>query len=179
MRSDEWPSALAYEIWASLEPSDTIAVAEMLKKLMKLKLSRKEDRKKLGKRIAMIQGGYTCKVDGNQKLAVVSMPAERLTLTNHQETMICDTKREKMTAKRLIEAIQQNFRLKGGANSDDKDIVKETALFPGNFPGNCYNCGKSGRKRPDCLGKKKPFSGMGWYNRKFHECNGNGHKLAD
>ena len=42
-RSDTWPSALAYEIWVSLEkenkPSDTIAVAEMLKKLMKLKLS--------------------------------------------------------------------------------------------------------------------------------------------
>ena len=74
-KSDEWPGALAYEIWASLEddnkPSDTIAVAEMLKKLMELKLSNKEEPKKLGKRLAMIQGGYTCKVDKNQKPAVV------------------------------------------------------------------------------------------------------------
>ena len=49
------PVRLPSEIWASLEeenkPSDTSAVPEMLKKLMKLKLSKKEDPKKLGDRI--------------------------------------------------------------------------------------------------------------------------------
>ena len=66
-RSDKWHSALVYEIWASLEdenkPSDALALAEMLKKLLKLKLSNKKDHKKLCEKIAMIQGEYTCKVD--------------------------------------------------------------------------------------------------------------------
>ena len=39
-RSDKWPSALVYEIWASLEdenkPSGTLALAKMLKKFLKL-----------------------------------------------------------------------------------------------------------------------------------------------
>ena len=60
VRSNKWPSVLACGIWESLvdenKPSDTIALAEMLKKLMNLKLSKKEDPKKLGERIVMIQG---------------------------------------------------------------------------------------------------------------------------
>ena len=52
VRSNEWPSALTYKIWASLEdenkPSDILAWAKMLKKLMQLKPSEKEDPEKLG-----------------------------------------------------------------------------------------------------------------------------------
>ena len=139
------PVRLPSEIWASLEeenkPSDTSAVAEMLKKLMKLKLSKIEDPKKLGERIGMIQGGYTCKVDENQKLAVV-VNAD----TIRQVTMIYDIKNEKMIAERLIKATQKNFRLKGEADSDNKESVRKTALFSGNFPGSCYNCGNQGTK---------------------------------
>ena len=183
-RSDEWPSALACEIWASLvdenKPSDTIAVAEMLKKMMNLKLSSGEDPKKLGERIAMVQAGYTCKVDENQKIAtVVSAGGKAYANTIQQETMLCEFKNEKMTAKRLIKAMQQNFRLKGGEESDDEVSVLETALALGNFPGKCYNCGKPGHKRPDCPEMQKPFSGMGRYQGKCHECGGIGHKQSD
>ena len=74
-RSDELPTLLAYEIWASLEdgnkPSDTLPLAQMLKKRMKLKLLKNEDLNMLGKRIAVIQHRYMCKVDKNQKFGVV------------------------------------------------------------------------------------------------------------
>ena len=51
-----------------------------------------------------------------------------------QETIICDIENEKMTAKRLIKAMQQNFRPKGGADSDeDNDSDKGTALMTGAF----------------------------------------------
>ena len=39
--------------------------------------------------------------------------------------------------------------------------------------------GKSGHQRTHSPEKKKPFSGMAWYNRNFHKRNENGHKLAD
>ena len=124
-RRNEWPSALACEIWANLmdenKPSDTIAVAEMLKKMMNLKLSSGEDPKKVGERIAMVQAGYTCRVDKNHKIAtVVSAGGKAYANTIQQETMLYEIKNEKMTAKRLIKAMQQNFRLKGGEESDDE-----------------------------------------------------------
>ena len=118
------------------KPSETLTLAEMLKKLMKLKLSNKEDHRKLGERIAMIQGGYMCKVDENQRLAgAVNAGRRDYADIICQETIICNiSKNEKMTAKRLIKAMQQNFRPKGGADSDeDNDSDKGTALMTGAF----------------------------------------------
>ena len=94
--------------------------------------------------------------------------------------MLCEFRNEKMTAKRLIKAMHQNFRLKGGSDSDDKDSVRmETALALGNFPGKCYNCRKPGHKRPDCPEKPTLFSGIGRYQSKCHECGGGGHNQLD
>ena len=63
------------------KPNDTISLVEMLTKLKNLKLSKKEDPKKLGERIAMIQGDYTCKVDKNQKIAVIVNAGRKTTMT--------------------------------------------------------------------------------------------------
>ena len=93
------------------KPSDTLALVKMLKKLMELKLSNKEDPKKLGKGIAMVQGRYMCKVDEHQKLAmVVNADGRAYADTICQETMLCDIKNENMTAKRLIKAMRKNIQ---------------------------------------------------------------------
>ena len=90
----------------------------------------------------MIQCGYACKVDENQKLAVlVNVGGKAYADKIFQETVICNIKSEKMTAKRLVETMQLNFMPNGGADSDDEDSINETALVTGAFQYKCYNCG--------------------------------------
>ncbi len=47
MKTEDWPDGLAWKLieklWAKFKPSDTIASAEQLEKLMKLKLKKKPD----------------------------------------------------------------------------------------------------------------------------------------
>ena len=75
VKTTDWPGGLACELWKELQdefkPNDTIAKAEQLKKLMELKLSKGEDPKKFGGRMAMIQNMYGCTLDESHKIAVV------------------------------------------------------------------------------------------------------------
>ena len=88
--TDEYPSGLLCKLWEALEneyePSDMIASAELLGTLMKLKLNKSEDPKKLGEKISAIQARYKSKVSEEHKVAiVVNASGERYAETIRQE----------------------------------------------------------------------------------------------
>ena len=97
-----------------------MATSEMLKRLVVLKLSKNVDPKKLGKRMAMIQAGYNCKLDKTQNIAVVVSAAGKIyTDTIQQETVCCEVNSVPVTTGRLIKAMHENYRLKRGADLGD------------------------------------------------------------
>ena len=87
---------------------------------------------------------------------------------------MCKIKNEKMTAKRMIKVMQQNFRLKQGADSDDGDGLLETVLVSGAFLYKCYNCEEQCHKANLCPRKKDNQS----FDRECNYYGGKGHKEA-
>ena len=66
-RTDDWPSALACEIWNAVDeenrPNDMLAKAELMKKIMQLKLKKSVSPKKLVEELVALISRYNCKLD--------------------------------------------------------------------------------------------------------------------
>jgi len=166
--TDEYPSGLLCKLWEALEneyePSDMIASAELLGTLMKLKLNKSEDPKKLGEKISAIQARYKSKVSEEHKVAiVVNASGERYAETIRQEQRHLKGFGKDVTATCLIQAMHDKWRIGGGGKKDANDEAeeeggKETAVVNaerGNFQGKCYNCGKYGHKGAQCPEKNQ------------------------
>ena len=123
-RTSNWPSAIACNVWSTLEaefkPSNILATSEMMKRLMVFKLGKNVDLKKLREEIAVIQSGYNCKNDETQKIIVVINAAGKIYAdTIQQDTVRFEVQSVPVTARRLIKAMHENYRLKGGGDSGD------------------------------------------------------------
>ena len=70
--------------------------------------------------------------------------------------------------------MQQNFRLKRGADSHNDDMFLETALVSRAFQYKCYNCGEQGHKA-NLFPRKKSNQSFGG---KYSYFGGKGHKEA-
>ena len=84
-------------------------------KLAGLTLAKEEDPRKLGKRTAIIQSRFKVQVEEKEKiLAVVNAGGFRYADAIGQEHRLCKMKSEPVTARKLIKAKHEKFRLKGG-----------------------------------------------------------------
>ena len=74
-RTAAWPGAKAHVILEKLvkkyKPSDTIATAEQMKKLMGLKLKKSQDPEDLGDKIAVLESKYGRVLSEKEKIAAV------------------------------------------------------------------------------------------------------------
>ncbi len=175
--TDDFPSGLLCKLWKSLqeeyEPDDTIANAELLNDLMKLRLKKGEDPTILGENIAAIQSRYKCKVSAEQKIAVVvNTGGASYAETIRQEQRHLKGFGKDVTAELLIRAMHDKWRISsGGARADDDaDNGKETQLNSVDCPkfrGKCYNCGQRGHKADDCweLVKNAHKRPKGWKSK--------------
>ena len=73
MKTRDWPNGLAWKLIEKLctkfNLDDTIAAAEQLEKLMKLKLNKKQDPEYLESNIASLKNKYGCRIDEILKIA--------------------------------------------------------------------------------------------------------------
>ena len=109
---DDWPSALVCEIWNTLEeenrPNDMLAKAELMKKIMQLKLKKNASPKKLDKDLAALISRYKYKLDEEQKVtAVVNAAGREYANTIQQETLILGIKNLPVTTKALVKAMYE------------------------------------------------------------------------
>ena len=182
-KSADWPSGrpdiLMGKLMKKFKPTDTLAVAEQTKKLMKLKLGKDQDPDELGNEIAALESQYGSILAEKEKVvAVVNAVGAIYADTILQEATNLDAKGEVTTADALIEAMSERFRIGGGGNSDESHKEdtgdKETKLVAGDyFPGTCHNCGEKGHKSVDCPKPRQGFSGT------CNLCNYHGHREKD
>jgi hypothetical protein len=173
-KTEDWPDGLAWKLieklCAKLKPSDTIVSAEQLKKLMKLKLKKKQDPEYLESKIAPLETNYGCQIREDLKIAATVKAGG----CRYSDTICSKTKAIKraggfVTSADLIQVMVESFRIYGKADSnmsDSKDKVIETAT---SFKFNCDLCGKGGHKAKDCPQRDKI---------KCKHCGQLGHKKA-
>ena len=137
-RTEEWPCALACDIWAALEeentPSDTLAIVGLQKQLTTLNLKSDEDPNKLAERMAALIGRYKCTVDQEQRIAVlVNAAGRKYAETIRQETAILELKSKPVTVKALIRAMHEKWRISGADkcsyDSDDEPTEAMIAIL--------------------------------------------------
>jgi hypothetical protein len=74
-KTADWPNGLAWKLikklCAKFKLSDTIASAEQLEKLMKLKLEKKQDPEYLESKIAYLKTNYGCRIGEDLNIAAI------------------------------------------------------------------------------------------------------------
>ena len=166
----EFPGGIACDLWSALEddyaPDDTTAEAEMLTKMMALKLTKKENPKTLSAKMASIQAECRCKMAEAQKVSVVVKAAGSLYAeTIRQEKKLLKANSETVTAAKLIKEMHEMWRLSGLSEVPEDGTLgakdeggKELSVIGTDgkwFPGKCHLCGKTGHKKADCPENKK------------------------
>lgn len=166
----DFPSGLLWKLWEALEaeyePNDTIAEAELLCSLMKLKLNRVEDPKSLGERMCAIQARYKTTVTEAQKVAVVvNSCGDDYAETLRQEQRTLKAFGNDVTSAALIQAMHDKWRIGGGGKKNENEAsggkeVAMSAVQKGDFKGVCRNCKKvCGYKAADCPEKNSESQG--------------------
>ena len=74
-KTEDWPNVLVWKLikklCAKFKPSDTIASAEQLEKLIKLTLKRKQDPEHLESKIASLETNYGCQIREDLNIAAI------------------------------------------------------------------------------------------------------------
>ena len=113
---------------------------------MGLTLAKGEDPQKLRKQIAIIQSRFKVQVDEKEKISAV-MNAEGLRYADAigQVQRLCKMKSEPVTARKLIKANHENFRLKDGESCfQDAEARKVETVLSASEAKKCYHCGETG-----------------------------------
>lgn len=168
--TDDWPGGLAYQVVEKLmeiyQPKDNVTEVEVQRRLLEVKMKKKEDPKTLFEQVATIQNWYnsaTKKLPKDQLIAVVLRAAPEAyasILTSEQE------KRGNTLEMSHLRAVMNKFYrqvYKRATNNDEKDdemaLVAPTNHKGGNgrgsrptkrFSGKCHTCGKEGHMARDC-----------------------------
>ena len=112
-------------------------------------------------------------------MTVVNARGFRYADAIRQEQQLCAMKSEPVTVRKLIKAIHENFRLKGGENGYENVVARkiETVLSASEAK-KCYKYGETGHMAIKCPHKKNGFSAQ---NGQFtcHLCGGIGHNLPN
>ncbi len=154
-KTEDWPDGLAWKLIEKLcekfKPSDMIASAEQLEKLMKLKLKKKQDPEYLESKIASLETNYGCQIREDLKIAAIVMAGGH----QYSDTIRSKTKAIKraggnVTSADLIQAMVESFRIYGKADSDMSDRDNKVIATATSFKFNCNLCEKGGHKAKHC-----------------------------
>ncbi len=155
-KTKDWPNGLAWKLIEKLctkfKPGDTIASAEQLEKLMKLKLKKNQDPEYLESKIASLETSYGCQIEEKLKIAaIVKAGGKQYSGDICSETKAIKRAGGNVTSADLIQAMMECFRISGKAYSDTNDSSDdEVILAATEFKFSCNLSGKSGHKAKDC-----------------------------
>jgi len=157
-KTRDWPDVLARKLIEKLctmfKPGDTIAAAEQLEKLMKLKLKKKRDPKYLESKIASLETSYGCQID--EKLKIAAIGGKPYSADIHSKMKAFKKATGNITSADLIQAMMESFRISGNADSDRNDSSDdEVILAATEFKFSCNLCVKGGHKAKDCPQRNK------------------------
>ena len=82
---------------------------------MRLKLKKREDPKRVGKQMTVIQQGFNCKFKDKDNMYIVGNAVGRMyTVKIRQEQAVCNIKYVPITLRGLIKAMYNKYHLRGG-----------------------------------------------------------------
>jgi len=163
-KSAEFPGGEAHRVYTALKdeyvPNDQMSKAQQLNELSVLKLKKNEDPKKLGKRVIRVVNSYRNKIDEEQLVAVVVRAAGK-TYANcirQESRYIQRIESRHATAKELISAMAEQWRISGGRNDDeandtDDDAEPTDVALVDSSAGSkvkCFKCSERGHFARDC-----------------------------
>jgi hypothetical protein len=122
-KTEDWPDGLAWKLIeklrAKFKPSDTIASAEQLEKLMKIKLMKKQDPEYLESKIASLKTNYGCQIREDLKIAaIVKAGGHQYSDTTCSKTKAIKRAGGNVTSADLIQAMVESIRIYGKASSN-------------------------------------------------------------
>ena len=81
-------------------------------------------------KIAAIQAGYNCQINGTQTITVVISATGKIYAdTVQQEYMRCEVQSVPVNTSRLIKAMHETYHLKGEVNLGEKHKLAKTATI--------------------------------------------------
>ena len=138
---------------------------------MKLTLKKGQDPEYLESKIASLKTSYGCQIEEKLKIAaIVKAGGKQYAADIHSKTRAIKRAGGNVTSVDLIQAMMENFRIGGTADSDKSDSKDdEVIMATTEFKFSCNLCGKNGHKAKDCPQRDKI---------KCKHCGRTGHKKA-
>ena len=131
---------------------DTIASAEQIEKMMKLKLKKKQDPEYLESKIASLETSYGCQIEEKLKIeSIVKAGGKQYSADILSKMKAIKRAGGNVTSTDLIHAKMESFRISGNADSDTNDSSNDKVILAATeFKFSCNLCGKGGHKAKDC-----------------------------
>ena len=156
-KSANFPGGEAHLVWKSLKdeyvPDDQISMAQQLNELTELKLKKDEDPKRFGQRLIRVVNSYRNTIDETQLVAVVVREGGKnyANCIRQESRYIKRVETRNATAKELIKAMAEQWRISGGRNDDEDNDINDSeptdvALMNSGAGANlkCFKCGERG-----------------------------------
>jgi len=147
--TEEWPDGIAYlvvrELMKKYRPLDTISKIEMRQKLTRIKMKKGMDPSILFETLTSIQNQY---LGPGKRLPKEELIAIILDVATEEYKAILTVERkmkgESLTVEDLENVMSEEFRQMTRNQAKPERTEGEMLLLQ--FPGTCYNCGKSGHR---------------------------------
>lgn len=205
-KTQEYPEGLAWMVIAALEkeyrPNDLLSRVDLRADMNKVRLRVNDEPTKLKEQICWLQNHYnhgtTAIAEEADMVALVleKAPDKYAILLKNVQLQEAEAGRD-LTVTKLIDAMNNMWRIQGGLTKKDNSDGDEVALGTV-FRGSCNNCGEKGHKANTCLKSRngggnnhnnnRSGSGIGSgnsngrgkrFNGNCHKCGKGGHRQDD